>query len=92
MSKTLLAALLVFAIVSLPIVFADSEEKLEFGSELQETLGHFWALEQNLDENNAELVISTEVVDDNEQAVKGLEDVFQMMSEGLKKLHEKKVI
>jgi len=47
---------------------------------------------KSLDENNAELVISTEVVDDNEQAVKGLEDIFQMMSEGLKKLHEKKVI
>jgi hypothetical protein len=46
-----------FAIVSLPMAFADSEEKLEFGSELQETLGHFWALEQNLDENNAELAL-----------------------------------
>jgi hypothetical protein len=57
MSKTLLATLLVFAIVSLPMAFADSEEKLEFGSELQETLGHFWALEQNLDENNAELAL-----------------------------------
>jgi hypothetical protein len=57
MSKTLLATLLVIAIVSLPMAFADSEEKLEFGSELQETLGHFWALEQNLDENNAELAL-----------------------------------
>lgn len=57
MSKTILAILLVFAIVSFPMAAADSEEKLEFGSELQETLGHFWALEINLDENNAELAL-----------------------------------
>jgi len=43
---------------------------------------------KSLDENKAELVISTEVADGNKQAAKGLEDVFQMMSEGLKKLHE----
>ena len=43
---------------------------------------------KSLSENKTELVISTDVIDDNEQAVKGLEDVFQMMSEGLKKLHE----
>ncbi len=47
---------------------------------------------KSLDENKTELVISTEVADDNKQAAKGLEDVFQMMSEGLKKLHEKEVI
>ena len=33
------------------------EEKLEFGAGLEETLGHFWALEQNLDDNNAELAL-----------------------------------
>jgi len=44
---------------------------------------------KSLDDNKAELLISTEVADDNEQAAKGLEDVFQMMAEGLKKLHEK---
>ncbi len=43
---------------------------------------------KSLDENKSELVISTEVTDGNNQAAKGLEDVFQMMSEGLKKLHE----
>ncbi len=43
---------------------------------------------KSMDENKTELLISTEVADDNEQAAKGLEDVFQMMSEGLKKLHE----
>ncbi len=47
---------------------------------------------KSLDENKAELVISTEIVDDNKQAAKGLEDVFQMMSEGLKRLHEKEMI
>ena len=57
MSKTILALLSVFAIVSLPMAFADSDKKLEFGAELQETLGHFWALELNLDENNAELAL-----------------------------------
>jgi len=44
---------------------------------------------KSLDDNKAELLISTEVADGNEQAAKGLEDVFQMMAEGLKKLHEK---
>ena len=57
MSKTIMAILSVLTIVSLPMAFADSEEKLEFGSELQETLGHFWALELNLDENNSELAL-----------------------------------
>ncbi len=47
---------------------------------------------KSLDENKAELVISTEVADGNKQAAKGLEDVFQIMSEGLKKLHKKEVI
>ena len=43
------------------------------------------------DENKAELQISTEVTDGKEEAAKGLQDVFQMMAEGLKKLHEKEV-
>ncbi|MFB3114179.1 MAG: hypothetical protein ACE1YZ_04380, partial [Nitrosopumilaceae archaeon] len=47
---------------------------------------------KSLGENKAELLISTEVADGNEQAAKGLEDVFQMMVEGLKKLHEKEMI
>jgi len=57
MSKTILAILSAFVIASFPMAFADLEEKLEFGSELQETLGHFWALEKNLDENNAKLAL-----------------------------------
>ena len=43
------------------------------------------------DENKAELLISTEVEDGNDQVAKGLEGVFQMMAEGLKKLHKKEV-
>lgn len=40
-------------------VYAESayEEKLEFAEALEETLGHFWALEKNLDEENAELAL-----------------------------------
>ena len=41
-----------------------------------------------LDEKKAELTISTEVADDNQQAAKGIEQVFQMAADGLKKLHE----
>jgi septum formation inhibitor MinC len=57
MAKPILAILFVLTIISLPIAFADSDEKVEFGSELQETLGHFWALELNLDENNSQLAL-----------------------------------
>ena len=32
-------------------------EKLEFGAALEEALGHFWAIEQNLDDNNATLAL-----------------------------------
>ena len=40
------------------IVSADSsQDKANFASALEETLGHFWALEQNLDDNNAELAL-----------------------------------
>jgi predicted secreted protein with PEFG-CTERM motif len=40
-------------------VYAESTyaEKLEFAESLEETLGHFWAIEKNLDENNAELAL-----------------------------------
>lgn len=40
-------------------VYAESayDEKLEFAGSLEETLGHFWAIEKNLDENNAELAL-----------------------------------
>ncbi len=42
-----------------PFVLADkpNESKLEFAGSLEETLGHFWAIEQNLDDKNAELAL-----------------------------------
>jgi len=51
-----------FSIIALsltPFAFADSarDTNLEFAGTLEETLGHFWALELNLDENNSELAI-----------------------------------
>lgn len=33
------------------------DEKLSFAGSLEETLGHFWAIEQNLDDANAELAL-----------------------------------
>jgi predicted secreted protein with PEFG-CTERM motif len=33
------------------------DDKLSFAGSLEETLGHFWAIEQNLDDKNAELVL-----------------------------------
>lgn len=36
---------------------AEEDEKLSFAGSLEETLGHFWAIEQNLDDNNAELAL-----------------------------------
>jgi hypothetical protein len=47
---------------------------------------------KSLGENKAELLVSTELADGNEQSAKELEEVFQIMTEGLKKLHEKEVI
>jgi len=46
-------------IIILPsLTFAESEdEKLSFASSLEETLGHFWAIEQNLDDGNAKLAL-----------------------------------
>ena len=41
-----------------PAADAESyQDKVEFASYLEETLGHFWAIEQNLDEKNAELAL-----------------------------------
>ncbi|WP_255486623.1 PEFG-CTERM sorting domain-containing protein [Candidatus Nitrosotenuis sp. DW1] len=58
--KSLLAifALIVIASsVSTAFADADYDEKLAFAGSLEETLGHFWAIEQNLDDNNAELAL-----------------------------------
>lgn len=62
----MIKSIFLFSIVTLIIastlthlVSADSsyEEKLDFAAGLEETLGHFWALEQNLDDKNAELAL-----------------------------------
>ncbi len=60
MLKSFLAVLALITIVSSSsIAFADTDydEKLAFAGSLEETLGHFWAIEQNLDDNNAELAL-----------------------------------
>lgn len=48
-----------FLLITLPSVFGDSDRdaKFEFAGTLEETLGHFWALELNLDEKNSKLAL-----------------------------------
>ena len=55
----ILGILTVIITAGLPASFADdaTASELEFAGTLEETLGHFWALEQNLDEANAELAL-----------------------------------
>jgi len=58
--KSILAVLAFIAFASSSsIAFADTDydEKLAFAGHLEETLGHFWAIEQNLNDNNAELAL-----------------------------------
>jgi len=59
MTKIVTVLTVLIALGSIPFVFAAShnDDKLEFAGTLEETLGHFWALEQNLDEGNAELAL-----------------------------------
>ncbi|QLH04688.1 hypothetical protein C5F49_04715 [Nitrosopumilus oxyclinae] len=59
MNKIALVILSIIILGSSPLAFADSDKdsKLEFAGTLEETLGHFWALEMNLDENNSELAL-----------------------------------
>ena len=58
-STIFVIATIAFAVLSNQSVFAESEydKKLKFAEMLEETLGHFWAIEKNLDENNAELAL-----------------------------------
>jgi hypothetical protein len=55
--KTKVAAVLAVLFAVMPLAFAEENEKLDFASALEETLGHLHALELNLDDNNAELAI-----------------------------------
>jgi hypothetical protein len=59
MNKIASCILSIIILASLPLAFAesDADEKLEFAGTLEETLGHFWALEMNLDEANSELAL-----------------------------------
>lgn len=58
MSK-IIGIFVVLIVFSIPMAFADSdrESKLEFAGTLEESLGHFWALELNLDEKNSKLAL-----------------------------------
>ena len=56
MKKTTAIFFSIIVLGTVPVAFADSE-KVEFAAYVEETLGHFWALEQNLDDNNAELAL-----------------------------------
>lgn len=50
---------MLITILTSQLAFAEStyDEKLSFVGSLEETLGHFWAIEQNLDDKNAELAL-----------------------------------
>ena len=45
----------------------------------------------SLDEAKSEVQISTELQNGNSEAIKTIQDIFQMIADGLKKLHENKV-
>jgi len=59
MTKLLSVILSIIIIGGFPFAFADSaiDDQLEFAGTLEETLGHFWALEMNLDEKNSKLAL-----------------------------------
>jgi predicted secreted protein with PEFG-CTERM motif len=54
---SMLMAITLTAILIPQFALADSDEKLSFAGSLEEALGHFWAIEQNLNDNNAELAL-----------------------------------
>ncbi len=59
MTKTVTVLLTIVVLGSIPLAFADSNrnDKFEFAGTLEETLGHLWALELNLDEKNSKLAL-----------------------------------
>ena len=84
MTKFFFASVFLLTLVvignSASFVFADESdpirgEKLEFAGALEETLGHFWALEQNLDENNSRLALV--------HATHPISELYETMSEHL---------
>lgn len=43
--------------VGFSFAYAEDDEKLSFAGHIEESLGHFWAIEKNLDDKNAELAL-----------------------------------
>jgi predicted secreted protein with PEFG-CTERM motif len=55
---SIIVGMTLITILTSQIALAESEDdKLLFAGSLEETLGHFWAIEQNLDDDNAELAL-----------------------------------
>jgi hypothetical protein len=77
MKQFVLIALTLIIFTSVPMSFADSQrnEKLEFAGTLEETLGHFWALELNLEESNSKLALV--------HATHPISELYDTMSEHL---------
>ena len=53
----LIALSVILAVPTSQAAFAGGQEKLDFAAGLEEALGHFWAIELNLDQRNAELAV-----------------------------------
>ena len=57
-TTSIIVAITLITILPSQLSFAEFEdEKLSFAGSLEETLGHFWAIEQNLDDGNTELAL-----------------------------------
>ena len=78
MTKTVFILFALIILGTTQFVFANSERnsKLEFAGTLEETLGHFWALEMNLDENNSKLALV--------HATHPISELYKTMSEHLR--------
>ena len=78
MRQVTLIALTLIIFSSVPISYADSQrnDKLEFAGTLEETLGHFWALELNLEDDNSKLALV--------HATHPISELYDTMSKHLK--------
>jgi len=56
---SIIVAIILITVLTSQSVLAESDydDKLSFAGSLEETLGHFWAIEQNLDDDNAKLAL-----------------------------------
>jgi predicted secreted protein with PEFG-CTERM motif len=55
---SILVGITLVTVLTSQFALGESEDdKLSFAGSLEETLGHFWAIEKNLDDNNAELAL-----------------------------------